>query len=104
LRVFPFGHSRPAWIRPRFGPSHIQRIRSAIFCKKKWGHLGGTPAVAPEGDLVFGGKPSHPLTLFNNEIYICATNWGMGYAEMRKNLEILSMDRSDVAVRCSKRW
>jgi hypothetical protein len=40
----------------------------------------------PEGDLVFGGKPSHPLTLFNDEIYICATNWGVGYVETRKKL------------------
>jgi hypothetical protein len=72
---------------------------------KTWGHFwAGTPAVAFEGDLVFGGKPSHPLTLFNDEIYICATNWGVGYAKTRENLEILSVDKSDVAVGCSKRW
>jgi hypothetical protein len=33
------------------------------FCEK-WDHfMGGIPpAVAPEGDLVIGGKPSRPLT------------------------------------------
>jgi hypothetical protein len=31
---------------------------------------GSTPVVVPEGDLVFRGKPSRPLTLFNDEIYI----------------------------------
>jgi hypothetical protein len=35
---------------------------------------GIPPVVAPEGDLVFGGKPSLPL-------YICTTNWGVGYAK-----------------------
>jgi hypothetical protein len=31
---------------------------------KKWGHFGGVlPAVASEGDLVFRGKLSRPLTL-----------------------------------------
>jgi hypothetical protein len=44
------------------------------------------------------------LTLFNDEIYICATNWGVGYAKTRENLEILSVDKSDVAVGSSKRW
>jgi hypothetical protein len=39
------------------------------------------------------------LTLFNDEIYICATNWGIGYAETRKNSETLSMYRSDVVVK-----
>jgi hypothetical protein len=58
-----------------------------FFCDKMgpffWGG-GVPPAVAPEGDLVFGGKPSRHLTLFNDEIYIFATNWGVGYPETRK--------------------
>jgi hypothetical protein len=84
----------------------VFRAFEVRFFAKKWDHfLGGVPpAAASEGDLVFGGKPSHPLTLFNDEIYICVTNWGVGYAKTRKNLEILSMDRSYVAVGCSKRW
>jgi hypothetical protein len=63
------------------------------------------PAVAPEGDLVFGGKPSRPLTLLILvKIYIRVANWGVGYVNNKKNLEILSKGRSDVAVGCSKRW
>jgi hypothetical protein len=45
---------------------------------------GISPAVAPEGDLVFRGKPSRPLTLFNDEIYICTSNWGIGYAKTKE--------------------
>jgi hypothetical protein len=47
-----------------------------IFAKK-WAHfLGGGmhPVVAPEGDLVFRGKPSGPFTLLIDGIYICTTN------------------------------
>jgi hypothetical protein len=44
---------------------------------QKMGPFGGggmPPAVAPEGDLVFGGKSSRPFTLLIDEIYICTTN------------------------------
>jgi hypothetical protein len=79
--------------------------RDFSFCEKMGPFFGGsTPVVAPEGDLVFGGKPSHPLTLFNDEIYICTANYGVGYVKKRRNLEILSKGRSDVAVGYSKRW
>jgi hypothetical protein len=61
--------------------------------------LGGD---APEGDLVFGGKPSRPFTLLIDEIYICTTNWGVGYVNNEKDLEILSKGRSDVVIGCSK--
>jgi hypothetical protein len=55
--------------------SYLEYLRCEILRKNGAIFLGGEPpAVAPEGDLVFGGKPSHPLTLFNDEIYICATN------------------------------
>jgi hypothetical protein len=63
---------------------------------------GMPPVVAPEGDLVFGGKPSHPFTLLIDEIYICTTKWGVGYVNGKKDLEILSKGRSDVAVGRSK--
>jgi hypothetical protein len=42
---------------------------------------GNTPCSSHRGDLVFGGKPSCPLNLFNDEIYTCTTNWGVGYAK-----------------------
>jgi hypothetical protein len=38
------------------------------------------------------------------KIYIRVANWGVGYVNNKKNLEILSKGRSDVAVGCSKRW
>jgi hypothetical protein len=61
-------------------------------------------AVAPEGGLVFWGKPSRPLTLFIlMKIYIRATNWGVGFVINKKDLEILPKGKSDVAVGCSKR-
>jgi hypothetical protein len=63
------------------------------------------PAVAPEGGLVFWGKPSHPLTLFILvKIYIRTANWGVGCVNNKTNLEILPKGRSDVAVGCYKRW
>jgi hypothetical protein len=66
---------------------------------------GVPPAVAPEGGLVFRGKPSRPLTLFILvKIYIRAPNWGVGSVNNKENLEILPKGRSDVAVGCSKRW
>jgi hypothetical protein len=48
--------------------------------------LGGAPVVAPEGDMVFGGKLSHPFTLLIDGIYICMTNWGVGYVNNEKRL------------------
>jgi hypothetical protein len=55
------------------------------FLRKMGPFFGGiSPAVAPEGDLVFRGKPSRPLTLFNDEIYICTSNWGIGYAKTKE--------------------
>jgi hypothetical protein len=46
--------------------------------------MGMPPAVVPEGELVFGGKPSRPFTLLIDEIYICTTNWGVGYVNNEK--------------------
>ena len=63
---------------------------------------GVPPAVAPEGDLVFGEKAESPLTLSKRKLYICTADWGVGY--VKKDLKILSKGRSDVAVGCSKRW
>jgi hypothetical protein len=40
---------------------------ATVFCEKMgpfWGGGGMPPAVAPEGDLVFRGKPICPLCLF----------------------------------------
>jgi hypothetical protein len=63
------------------------------------------PAVAPEGELVFRGKPSFPLTLLILvKIYILTANWCVRCVNNKKNLEILPKGRSDVAVGCSKRW
>jgi hypothetical protein len=42
------------------------------------------PAVAPEGDLVFRGKPSCPLTLLNCCYLHCAANWGVGHVFYNK--------------------
>jgi hypothetical protein len=80
------------------------------FCEKmepffawEWG--GVPPAVAPAGGLVFWGMPSRPLNVFIlMKIYIRATNWGFGFVNNKKNLEILPKGKSDVAVGCSKRW
>jgi hypothetical protein len=61
------------------------------ICKKMGPFFWGMPpAVAPKGYLVFGG------------IYICTTNWGVGYVNYKRNLEILSNVRSDIVVGCSK--
>jgi hypothetical protein len=63
------------------------------------------PALAPEGGLVFWGKPSHPSTLLILvKIYIRVANWGAGFVNNKKIMEILPKGRSDVAVGCSKRW
>jgi hypothetical protein len=47
------------------------------------------PVVAPEGDLIFWGKPSCPLTLLILKNLHCTTNWGVGYVIYKDNLEIL---------------
>jgi hypothetical protein len=68
--------------------------------------LGGdAPRSSPRGGLGFQGKDGSPFDFINSmKIYIRATNWGVGYVKNKKNLEILSKGRSDVAVGCSKRW
>jgi hypothetical protein len=79
----------------------------ADFCKKMGPFLGGgmPPIVAPEGDLVFWGKPCCPFDFINFErVYIYTANWSVGYVIYKNNLEILSKGRSDVTVGCSKRW
>jgi hypothetical protein len=50
--------------------------------------LGGMPpAVAPEGGLVFCGKPSYPLTFIDLLVfYIYAANWGVGHVIYNKKL------------------
>jgi hypothetical protein len=98
LRFFALRPLASRVIHPKFGSKHTWHICSGIFAKK-WNHFGGggmPPAVAPEGDLVFRGKPSRPLTLLIDEIYICTTNWGVRYINNEKDLEILSKGRSDV--------
>jgi hypothetical protein len=62
------------------------------------------PAVAPEGNLGFRGKPSCPL-LSLRFLHICnhLGRWPCGFYN-KKYLEILAKGRSDVAVGCSKRW
>jgi hypothetical protein len=62
------------------------------------------PAVAPEGDLVFWGKPSCPLTLLIRKSLHLYSQLGVGFVIYKNNLEILSKGRSDVVVGCSKRW
>jgi hypothetical protein len=56
---------------------------------EKWDHYfsGMPPVVAPEGDLVFMGKPSSPFILLIDGIYICTINWGVGYVNDIKRLE-----------------
>jgi hypothetical protein len=62
------------------------------------------PIVAPEGDLVFRGKTSRPLILLIRWDLHSYSQLGCWYINNKKNLEILSKGRSDVAVGCSKRW
>jgi hypothetical protein len=61
------------------------------------------PVVAPKGGLVFWGKPSFPLALLIRKGLHLYGQLGVGYVIYKKNLEILSKGRSDVAVGCSKR-
>jgi hypothetical protein len=65
--------------------------------------LGGIPpAVAPEGDLVYGDKVESPLISFIGKFTSVQPT---GASDMcKKDLEILSRGRSDIAVGCSKRW
>jgi hypothetical protein len=67
------------------------------FFAKKWDNFFGgiPPAIAPEGDLVFGEKDESPFDFIQWKIYVCTIDWGVGYA---KDSEILSKGRSDVAV------
>jgi hypothetical protein len=52
------------------------------FFAKKWDLFwGNTPAVAPEGDLVFGEKAESPFDFIQSKIYICTTDWGVEYAQ-----------------------
>jgi hypothetical protein len=61
---FSLGHPRPAWIRSRPRLNHTWRVCESNFLRKMGPFLGGMPpAVAPEGDLVFWGKPSCLLAL-----------------------------------------
>jgi hypothetical protein len=43
---------------------------------------GDAPVVAPEGDLVFWGKPTLFIELLL--IYICAANWGAGLCDLQQ--------------------
>jgi hypothetical protein len=79
----------------------------AVNFAKKLDHFGGggAPCSSPRGGLDFRGKAESPFSFINSmEIYICTANWGVGYVNNKRNLEILSKGRSDVAVGCSKRW
>jgi hypothetical protein len=59
-------------IRTEMYLAHLRRF----FCEKMGPFLGWQMAlvVAPEGDLVFKGKPSRPFILLIDGIYICTTN------------------------------
>jgi hypothetical protein len=58
------------------------------FCEKMGPFFfwGDAPRSSPEGDLVFRGKPSRHFTLMIDGIYICTTNWGVGYVDNEKRL------------------
>jgi hypothetical protein len=63
------------------------------------------PVVAPEGDLVFWGKPSCPFYIELLLFTFVPPTGVLGFAIYDgKNLEILAKDRSDIAAGCSKRW
>jgi hypothetical protein len=62
------------------------------------------PVVAPKGELVFRGKLSHPLILLIRRDLHSYNQLGCWCVNNKKNLEILSNGRSNVAVGCSKRW
>jgi hypothetical protein len=62
------------------------------------------PAVSPEGDMVFRGKPSRPLILFIRWDLHSYNQLGCWCVNNEKSLEVLSKGRSDVAVGCFKRW
>jgi hypothetical protein len=64
--------------------AYLAHLRQ-IFAKK-WDHCFWGGVVAPEGDLVFRGKSSRPFALLTDEIYICTTNWGVGYVNNEKRL------------------
>jgi hypothetical protein len=60
----------------------------AIFCEKMGPFWGGVmpPGVAPEGDLVFWGKPSCPLTLLIRRDLHLYSKLGCWVRDLQKEL------------------
>jgi hypothetical protein len=77
-----------------------------VFLRKNGTIFWGVPpVVAPEGGLVFWGKPSRPLALLTRcYLHLCRQLGCWALLFRTENLEILAKDRSDVAAGCSKRW
>jgi hypothetical protein len=74
---------------------------------KKWDHFsgGGIPhTVALEGDLAFGEKAESPFDFIQSTKFTFVQPTGALGMLKRENLEILSMDRSNITIGCSKRW
>jgi hypothetical protein len=75
---------------------------------KKWDHFfwgGGIPhTVALEGDLAFGEKAESPFDFIQSTKFTFGQPTGALGMLKRENLEILSMDRSNITIGCSKRW
>jgi hypothetical protein len=52
------------------------------FCEKMGPFLGGEyPRSSPRGGLGFRGESCVALDFIQSKIYICTTDWGVGYAQ-----------------------
>jgi hypothetical protein len=85
-------------------------LKCSFFAKKceKMGPFfggGGIPhTVALEGDLAFGEKAESPFDFIQSTKFTFVQPTGVLGMLKRENLEILSMDRSNITIGCSKRW
>jgi hypothetical protein len=54
---------------------------------------GNAPRSSPRGGLGFGGKAESPFSFINLlKTYICVANWGVGYVNNKRSLEILRVE------------
>jgi hypothetical protein len=64
-----------------------------LFCEKMGPFLGGIPPrSSPRGGLGFQGESRVALDFIEKRIYICTTDWGVGYVQKTwKSLRVEAM-------------